>query len=95
MEQKGESACRVFSANTPAAFAYLIKKHPASEHITEKKRKHTNGIITVEVHTTHGDGQWHEAWARARLPGSNEYMSFRLKTVWQQCLKICNRKGED
>lgn len=35
------------------------------------------------------------AWARARLPGSNEYVSFRLKTVWQQCLKICNRKGED
>lgn len=28
------------------------------------------------------------------LPGSNEYMSFRLKTVWQQWFKICNRKGK-
>lgn len=27
------------------------------------------------------------------LPGSNEYMAFRLKTVWQQRFKICNRKG--
>lgn len=28
------------------------------------------------------------------LPGSNEHMSFRLKTVGQQRFKICNRKGK-
>lgn len=32
--------------------------------------------------------------SQTKLPGSNEYMSFRLKSVWQQWLKICNRKGK-
>lgn len=32
--------------------------------------------------------------SHTELPGSNEYMSFRLKTVWQQWFKICNRKGK-
>lgn len=33
------------------------------------------------------------ASAHTELPGSNEHMSLRLKAVWQQVFKICNRKA--
>lgn len=41
-----------------------------------------------------GPGRMHtSASAHAKLPGSNEHMSLRLKAVGQQVFKICNRKG--
>lgn len=41
-----------------------------------------------------GPGPMHtSASAHAKLPGSNEHMSLRLKAVGQQVFKICNRKG--
>lgn len=42
-----------------------------------------------------GRGGGEDALARphAKLPGSNEHMSFRLKAAGEQELKICNRNG--
>lgn len=40
-----------------------------------------------------GEGMHTSASAHTELPGSNEHMSLRLKAVWQQVFKICNRKA--
>lgn len=48
------------------------------------------GDTTVRTIKTNGK----TASIHTGLPGSYEYMSFRLKTVWQQRFKICNRKGK-
>lgn len=86
-----QSSQREHSCSIPV---FRKNKHPASEHITAMKRRHTNGVVTVEVHTTHGDGGKRGSGAHGYLGAMNTCPS-DSKLFGSSASKSATERGED